>query len=38
MELWHQGLTRREQDVVALSCLGFTNEEIAGRLGIAGRQ
>jgi DNA-binding CsgD family transcriptional regulator len=30
-----QGLSRRQQDVAALTCLGFTNRQIAVRLGIA---
>ena len=28
-------LSVREQEVTALSCLGYTNRQIAGRLGIA---
>ncbi len=31
VRLWSQ-LSRREQQVVALACLGYTNPEIAGRL------
>jgi len=34
MRLWEK-LTAREQQVVALVCLGFTNRQIAGRLGVS---
>ena len=34
LALWH-GLTRREQQVVALMCLGYMNKEIAERLFIS---
>jgi DNA-binding NarL/FixJ family response regulator len=34
LRCWNE-LTRREQDVVALCCLGYKNNEIATRLGIS---
>jgi DNA-binding CsgD family transcriptional regulator len=36
-KLWNQwqSLTAREQEVVALACLGYTNREIGGRLSIS---
>jgi DNA-binding CsgD family transcriptional regulator len=36
-ELWHHwhSLTLREQDVAALTCLGYTNRQIAARLELA---
>jgi DNA-binding CsgD family transcriptional regulator len=36
-ELWQrwQSLSPREQDVAALACLGYTNKQIAARLGIS---
>jgi DNA-binding NarL/FixJ family response regulator len=36
-DLWGrwQSLSRREQEVAALTCLGYTNDEIASRLGIS---
>jgi DNA-binding CsgD family transcriptional regulator len=30
-----QGLSAREQEVTALTCLGYTNRQIAARLGIS---
>jgi DNA-binding CsgD family transcriptional regulator len=35
-ELWEnwQSLTPREQDASALACLGYTNRQIAARLGV----
>jgi DNA-binding CsgD family transcriptional regulator len=35
--LWQrwQSLSGREQDVAALACLGFSNKEIASRLGVS---
>ena len=33
-ERW-EALTPREQDVTALTCLGFTNRQIASRLGVS---
>ena len=33
-EQW-ETLSRREKDVVALTCLGYTNQQIAGKLDIA---
>ena len=34
MQRW-QSLSRREQQVAALACLGYTNPQIAARLGVA---
>jgi len=34
VRVWH-GLTRREQQVVALTCLSYTNKEIAARLSLS---
>jgi len=34
IEVW-RGLSIREQQVVALTCLGYTNRQIAARLGIS---
>lgn|SRR5258708_3509561 len=36
-ELWHkwESLSPREQDVTALTCLGYTNRQIAFRFGIS---
>jgi len=36
-ELWRRwdGLARREHDMIALTCLGYTNRQIAARLDIA---
>jgi DNA-binding CsgD family transcriptional regulator len=36
-ELWQrwQKLSRREQDVTALTCLGYTNRQIAAKIGIS---
>jgi DNA-binding NarL/FixJ family response regulator len=34
LRLWY-GLTRREQQVTALICLGYTNRQIASRLAIS---
>lgn len=31
---WNR-MTRRERDVTALTCLGFTNRQIAARLGVS---
>ncbi len=33
-DCWHT-LSRRGQEVTALTCLGYTNRQIAGRLGIS---
>ena len=35
LSLRWQFLSRREQQVAALTCLGYTNREIAARLGVA---
>ena len=34
VERW-RGLSVREQEIAALTCLGYTNRQIAGRLGIS---
>jgi DNA-binding CsgD family transcriptional regulator len=34
LQLWN-ALSRREQDVTALTCLGFTNPQIAARLSLS---
>jgi RNA polymerase sigma factor (sigma-70 family) len=36
-DLWQrwQSLSGREQDVAALACLGYSNKEIASRLGVS---
>jgi DNA-binding NarL/FixJ family response regulator len=34
VQLW-RGLTRREQQVVAMTCLGYTNRQIASRLSLS---
>ena len=36
-DLWQrwQALSRREQEVIAFTCLGYTNRQIAGKLGIS---
>lgn len=34
LQRWKE-LSRREQEIVALACLGYTNKEIAGRLVIS---
>jgi DNA-binding NarL/FixJ family response regulator len=36
-ELWNcwQSLSPREQEVTALTCLGYTNSEIASKLGVS---
>lgn len=36
-DLWQrwQSLSRREQEVAALACLGYTNKQIALRLGVS---
>jgi len=34
MRLWDT-LSRREQDVTAWACLGYTNRQIAARLGLS---
>ena len=36
-EMWSrwQTLSRREQEVTALTCLGYTNRQIAAKLGVA---
>jgi DNA-binding NarL/FixJ family response regulator len=36
-ELWNrwQSLSRREQEVTAFTCLGYTNRQIAAKLGVA---
>ena len=34
VQVWH-GLTRREQQVVALTCLNYTNKEMAARLSLS---
>jgi DNA-binding CsgD family transcriptional regulator len=34
VQIWHE-LTRREQQMVALTCLSYTNREIAARLSLS---
>jgi DNA-binding NarL/FixJ family response regulator len=34
LQCW-QSLSRREQDVTALACLGYTNKQIGARLGVS---